>query len=200
MPADAPAGVPARYDLMLPPGWTRLPLRAGTDRAIAAILDEQFAGLGRDRAFPLRRALTEDLHDLVVDARRIGGLDLYLMTSAPGAQPVDASLLVCLVAGPPQEQSVSAEDLFAILDDAGDAETSVRALPLAGTAVRRRSTRELGAADDLPLPAPVTRVQYLVPVAASAALLLLTFATTTQPVVEQLTVLFDAMAESLGFS
>lgn len=197
--ADAPAGVPARYELMLPPGWTRLPLRAGTDRAISAVLDEQFAGLGRDRAFPLRRALAEDLHDLVADARRVGGLDLYLMTSAPGGQPVDASLLVCLVSGRAGGEPASAEDLLAVLGSPGDGDTSVRALPLAGPSVRRVSTRHPHPSDDLPVPTPVTRVQYLVPVPGSTAQLLLTFATTTQPVVGQLTILFDAMAESLGF-
>lgn len=193
--------LPARYQLMLPPGWVRLPLRMGTDHAIDHTLDQQFAQHPRDTISPLRRALREDLTTLAADARRTGAIDLYLMVDSPGEHPVDASLLVAIVDGPDTGDigdTGETDDLAAVW---GEGRATAVELRFSGAALRL--------VDEVPnediaagaLPWPGRRVHYLIPIPGGAGKrLLLTFATATGPVIDQLTTLFDAMAQTLGFS
>jgi hypothetical protein len=93
MPAPA-----AGYSLVLPPGWRRIPLGAGTDRAIRGVVREALASappdapadkVGRGR-LELERRLTE----MARRARGQGGVDLYLPAGPVYQAPVAASFLV----------------------------------------------------------------------------------------------------------
>ena len=119
-PATTPA--PSGYALVLPPGWSRIPLRRGTERAITGILDRSFAGLPRDKVASLRRELHPRLRDLSGRARESSGLDLYVPTeqmhgvtatasfvvaemSLFSAEPVDPALLVARLVADSQQTS-----------------------------------------------------------------------------------------------
>lgn len=85
------------YTLVLPPGWTRIPLRSGTDATIAAILDRASAGRSRDELATLRRELQVRLRALTAAARENNGLDLYLPIDQVHGFTVGASFVVAEV-------------------------------------------------------------------------------------------------------
>jgi hypothetical protein len=94
-----PAEVPVTgYTIVLPGGWRRLPVRAGTDKAIKDILDEAFRrvpkGLPRDKVMPYRREFERRLSDMVRKARQKGGVDLYLPVQHVHGMAVPASFVV----------------------------------------------------------------------------------------------------------
>ena len=66
MPAPA-----AGYSLVLPPGWRRIPLRAGTDRAIRSVVREVLASAPRDapadKVGPRRLELERRLIEMTAD-------------------------------------------------------------------------------------------------------------------------------------
>lgn len=114
---------------MLPPNWSRIPLRDGTDEAILRIVDEAVADLPddlpRDRIPEVRLELVRRLRKAAADARKSGGLDLYLpvqqmrgvtiaasfvvseVTLAAGADP--ALVLARLLADAEQSQSAAVD-------------------------------------------------------------------------------------------
>ena len=119
----APAA-PAGYSLVLPPGWTRIPLRHGTEQAITSILNRSFAGLPRDQVASLRRELQLRLRDLTGKARESCGLDLYVPVdrmhgitatasflvaevSFGSVQPVDPALLVARLVGTSEQTDIA---------------------------------------------------------------------------------------------
>lgn len=93
---------PARtgYQLVLPPGWVRIPLREGSERAIDDVLEPKFAGLPADRYGPLRSELRKRLLAQVAAARAHQGLDLYLPVEQMGGATVAASVVVALMTFP----------------------------------------------------------------------------------------------------
>lgn len=191
------------YQLMMPPGWVQIPLGgvedAGTESAVDRAVATGFAKVGRDQAAPLRRTLRQELLALAADARRGGGLDLYLLVESPGELPVDAALVVTEVpAGP----GGAVADPAHLLADLGgrDATASVVELRFAGPALRLETRRASRQNDPFPLPGPSIRIQYLVAVPGGGRQLLLTFTTTTAPVADALVTLFDAIAATLGFA
>lgn len=94
VPGPDPASMPTGYTLVLPPGWSRVPLRRGTENAIDGILDRTFAGLPRDQVASARRELQLRLRDLAEQAREHAGLDLYVPTERMGEVTVTASFVV----------------------------------------------------------------------------------------------------------
>ncbi|MEU3463737.1 hypothetical protein ABZ721_27785 [Streptomyces sp. NPDC006733] len=84
------------YRLVLPPGWGRIPLRAGTEDAIRGIVAAAFDGSRGDAVARLRVRLEGRLRELAVRARRDGaGIDLYLPVRPRGAAaPPPASFVV----------------------------------------------------------------------------------------------------------
>lgn len=86
------------YTVVLPPGWVRVPLRRGTE---AALEEKVFKGMEvvpegvpRDRAVVFRMEVRRRVARLVADARKAGGLDLYVPVGARRGALLAASFLV----------------------------------------------------------------------------------------------------------
>ena len=88
----------AGYTLVLPPGWERIPARAGADEAIKAILDAKFKelppDLPRDQLAPYRAEIEGKLRRAAAQARKNGAIDLYLPVQLRNGLPVPASFVV----------------------------------------------------------------------------------------------------------
>jgi hypothetical protein len=86
------------YELVLPAGWRRIPVRHGSKAAIRDILDEVFArypeGESRDRVIKHRVKLEGRLSDMARRARTAGGVDLYLPVEYVHGTAVPASFVV----------------------------------------------------------------------------------------------------------
>jgi hypothetical protein len=98
--ATAPGmnGAVAGYTLVLPPGWERIPLRSGTTHAIKRILDNKVRTLpvrvSRDAIVPYRVMIEGHLRKLAAEARKQGGLDLYLPVDFRNGSPIAASFVI----------------------------------------------------------------------------------------------------------
>ncbi|WNI15958.1 hypothetical protein [Actinacidiphila sp. ITFR-21] len=155
---DGPVG----YTLLLPPGWTRIPLRCGTHEA----LDEKVfrrvervpRGVAREAGMAYRLYVRRRVEELVGEARKAGGLDLYVPVGArPGGRVLAASFVVAGVEG---ERGVAAEAVLG--QPAGVAGAAAEVRGVAGTVgVRREYVAEAkeGEAD-----VPSRHVDYVVPV------------------------------------
>lgn len=153
------APAPTGYTLVLPPGWSRIPLRRGTEQAITRVLDRSFATFPRDQVASLRRELHLRLQDLAGRARQSCGLDLYLPAERMHGVTVTASFVVAemsLVSAEPVDPSMLVARL------AADSEHS-RAVELAGTAGTR--TEHVAPADpEQGAEHASRRVDYVLPV------------------------------------
>ncbi|WAZ23844.1 hypothetical protein STRCI_005214 [Streptomyces cinnabarinus] len=173
----APVGVtaPRRYELILPPGWVRIPLREGTKEALQNVLfshmEQVPEGIPRDDAMRFRLDMRRQLEKQARAARRNGGLDLYLPVLPRGGIFLMASFIVAEMpighhhAVPPQ----AVIDQLANEDVRGGSATKV---DVAGApAVRRTYSSTLdeekssSAADSVQQAAlPTRRVDYVIPV------------------------------------
>ena len=109
------------YSVVLPPGWRKIPLRTGTEKAIRAVVREAFAALPRDappdKVGPHRLQLERTLARMVRDARGKGGIDLYLPAGPVYGAPLAASFIVSeLSLGPADPASIAA--MLEAADDA----------------------------------------------------------------------------------
>jgi len=92
-------GPPARgYSIVLPPGWRRIPVRSGAEKAVRAAVREAFAVLPRDappdRVGPRRLELERRLTQMVREVRGKGGIDLCLPVLPVYGSPLPASFIV----------------------------------------------------------------------------------------------------------
>lgn len=89
---------PRGYELVLPPGWVRIPLREGTKEALERILfshmEQVPEGIPRDDAMRFRLDMRRRLERQARAARRNGGLDLYLPVLPRGGIFLMASFIV----------------------------------------------------------------------------------------------------------
>lgn len=96
--AVSPDSRPTGYTVVLPPGWHQIPVREGTRDAIRKIVDKTFAhppeGVPRDRVTPYRLELERRLSDAAGQARRQGGVHLYLPVTMRHGAPMAASFVV----------------------------------------------------------------------------------------------------------
>ena len=158
-PDHGTAPAPTGYTLVLPPGWSRIPLRRGTEQAITRILDRSFATFPRDQVASLRRELHRRLQDQAERARQSCGLDLYVPTERMHGFTVTASFVVAemsLVAAEPVDPSMLVTRLVA-----GSEHT--KAVELAGTAGIRTEHVEPADAEQGTEHAS-RRVDYVLPV------------------------------------
>ncbi len=171
-PSPVGATAPHRYELILPPGWVRIPLREGTKEALEKILFSHMGqvpeGIPRDDAMRFRLDMRRQLEKQARAARRNGGLDLYLPVLPRGGIFLMASFIVAEMplghhhAIPPQ----AVIDQLANEDVRGGIATKV---DVAGAAAVRRAYNSTlceetssTAAEQAPL--PTRRVDYVIPV------------------------------------
>lgn len=90
--------VAAGYQIVLPPGWQRIPARRGTDAKIRQILDRAAAGLPpgvpNEKLAAYRKEAEQRLRTVVAQARRKGALDVYLPVSPRKGILIPASFVV----------------------------------------------------------------------------------------------------------
>lgn len=194
--AAGAAGAGWTWALLLPPGWVSLPVEAEAARpAVRALLDRALAGLPRDRVAPLRIQLDRELRADLRRAREHGAVEVHTQVQLVRGLPVSAALTVSLL---PLEQGPDAPLgglVAAVLGDAGDV-VEVGEQVLAGLPALRRRRR-------WPEPVPggaqvwSTGVDWLLALPGEDAVLVLSFATTTDPVADALVELFDALAGTL---
>ncbi|GAA2946627.1 MULTISPECIES: hypothetical protein [Streptomyces] len=167
---------PRGYELVLPPGWVRIPLREGTKEALEKVLFSHMGrvpeGIPRDDAMRFRLDMRRQLEKQARAARRNGGLDLYLPALPRGGIFLMASFIVAEMpigqghAVPPQ----AVIDQLANEDVRGGTATKV---DVAGAPALRRAYRSTPDEEKLssaPDPVqqtalPTRRVEYVVPVA-----------------------------------
>jgi hypothetical protein len=185
-----------RWSLLLPPNWTSLPSEAAAGRpAVKRLLDRQLGHLPRDRVARVRRSMETELRGLLAQARETGAATLHAHFALMRGLPVSATCTVVLLRDGPDDPRVLEALSTAMGREGGVVEVDVR--PLAGLpAVRRRRRR----------PVPVegtgrttwsTLLDWVVPLPDGDGTLLLSFATVTEPVADELVALFDAIAQSL---
>ncbi|MFB6555700.1 hypothetical protein [Streptomyces sp. NPDC056405] len=97
LPAEM--ATPRGYELILPPGWVRIPLREGTKEALERVVFSHMGkvpeGIPRDDAMRFRLDMRRRMEKLVRAARRKGGgLDLYLPVLPRGGIFLMASFIV----------------------------------------------------------------------------------------------------------
>lgn len=186
-----------QWRLLLPPGWVTFPVEGEPARAaVRRALDDVFAGQPRDQVAPLRIEADRALRDVLAQARDAGATAVHALVRPVRGMPVSASLTVAVVPLVPDQEGMSAE-LSAALGHGDDVVESgggtVDGLP----ALRRRR-RWKGAVDTVSAEEVwQTAVDWLVPTPDGDELLVLTFATLTDTVADELVTLFDAITSSL---
>lgn len=169
------ATAPRGYTLVLPPGWTKVPLRAGTEETIAQIVERGFAGFSQDLVDE-RYALRALLTDLTSKAASNSGLDLYLPTERMHGFTVAASFVVAEFSFGSVESPDPSQILARLLARGVDS----KPVSLAGTtAARGETVAPPDPARDVPFAS--RRVDYVLPVPNDAdRWLVVTFSTIGQ--------------------
>ncbi|KUN26096.1 hypothetical protein AQJ23_12950 [Streptomyces antibioticus] len=163
-PSTPARTAPHRYELILPPGWVRIPLREGTQEALEKILfshmEQVPEGIPRDDAMRFRLDMRRQLEKQARAARRNGGLDLYLPVRPRGGIFLMASFVVAeMPIG--QDHGVPPEAVLAQLVDDGVPGGAATKVDVAGApALRRDYSRALDEGELL-----TRRVDYVIPVA-----------------------------------
>jgi hypothetical protein len=167
---------PRGYTLVLPPGWTRVPLRAGTEAAIAEIVERTFVGQAQDALGPERMALRANLRQLTSTAAVNGGLDLYLPTELMHGFTVAASFVAAELSFGSMDNPDPGLVLARLVAKGG----ATRTVLLAGvTAARSDTVAPPDPARDIPFGS--RRVDYVLPVPKDAdRWLVVTFSTIGQ--------------------
>ncbi len=169
------------FTVLLPPGWVRIPLD-GRENARAVALADAKAG---EAPGPQRQAAQQQLRALLRQAlgqaRRAAGTDILISLGQRDGLALAAS---CLVSYVEHGEPVPLDKLGTELARGGG---SVSAADIGGLpAIRHRHPED-----------PMTRVDYHLQVPGRTGLMTLAFATPLEPLADPMTLLFDAIAESL---
>ncbi|MDN3028192.1 hypothetical protein [Streptomyces sp. S.PB5] len=196
---------PHRYELILPPGWVRIPLREGTKEALEKVLFSHMGqvpeGIPRDDAMRFRLDMRRQLEKQARAARRNGGLDLYLPVRPRGGIFLMASFIVAEMPIA-QEHAVPPEAVLAQLVDDGVPGGVATRVDVAGAPALRRDHRPALDEEEL----PTRRVDYVIPVANDPGRWLsITFSTPGDGDVDSeftgvLVELFDAVVSTFRWS
>jgi hypothetical protein len=185
-----------RWTLLLPPNWVTLPTEVAPGRAaIRRLLDRQMAHLPRDEVVQVRRRLEVELRGLLGQARDAGAGTLHVHCALMRGLPVTASCSVALLHGGVDDPRLVDRLLSTLGTDGGVAEVDVH--PLAGLPAIRRRRRRTVPVEGTSETASSTGLDWVVPLPDGEGALLLSFSTVTEPVAEELVLLFDAIAQSL---
>ncbi|MEU5957314.1 hypothetical protein [Streptomyces sp. NPDC047525] len=156
------------YTLIIPPGWTRIPLREGTEEAVKEIVDEaaeRISGdLPRDKVTKARLELYRRLNSSVKEAQRRGGVDLYLPVEPMHGLLIAASIIVAKVDTVLRDGADRQDVLTQLLTDS----TDVESVEVAGSAAVRKE-RTVDADPEKGAEAPSKHVDYIVQVPSSGA-------------------------------
>lgn len=184
------------WTLLLPPGWVSLPTEAKADAAaVRRLIDRRTAHLPRDEVAAARRRLTVELRGMLGQARDAGVEAVHAQLELMRGLPVTATCTVTLLDGAASDPRTLAQ-LAAGLGSAGTVtEHDVHAL--AGLPAIRRRRRGRVTADGSEGSVPSTGLDWIVPLPDGEGVLALSFTTVTEPVAEELVVLFDAIAGTL---
>ncbi|WP_055565402.1 hypothetical protein [Streptomyces atriruber] len=114
------------YTLIIPPGWSRIPLREGSQDAVKEIVDEAAERASRelpkDKVAEARMELYRRLNASVKEAQRRDGVDLYLPVEPMHGYLVAASIVVAKLDTGLRE-GVSPQDMLTqLLADSKDSE------------------------------------------------------------------------------
>ncbi len=209
---------PTDFVVLLPPGWVRLPVGGGADAVVARLVSARFQQLPPGQRDVIRRALRRQLLDTVASAGAASGIEVLLCVDPVRGKSVSASCLVSFVPPPAGAGAAPAPELLPALGT-GESAAEWSVVPVAGQDALRRRHRGVTSPEPVTgnpvtgnpvtgnpvtgnpvepvAEATVTRVDYVIPVPGSSAHLALSFATVTEPVVDALVALFDAIARSL---
>ncbi|MES5816729.1 hypothetical protein [Streptomyces sp. RG80] len=167
---------PRRYELVLPPGWVRIPLREGTKEALESVLFSHMGqvpeGIPRDDAMRFRLDMRRQLEKQARAARRNGGLDLYLPALPRGGIFLMASFIVAeMPIG--QGHAVPPHAVIDQLTDEGVRDGTATKVDVAGAPALRRDYRSIPDEEELrsapeavqQAALPTRRVDYVLPVA-----------------------------------
>ncbi|MBW5422622.1 hypothetical protein GKQ77_13795 [Streptomyces sp. BG9H] len=154
------------YTLVIPPGWTRVPLREGTQDAIKKIVDEAAERVARelpkDQVAEARMELYRRLNSSVKEARQRDGVDLYLPTEPMHGYLVAASIIVAKVDTALRDGVARQDVMIQLITESDDAEpTEVDGAP------GMRKERTMPAAPEKGAEAPSKHVDYVVQVPSS---------------------------------
>lgn len=181
---------PARFVLLTPDDWWRIPLPITGERrrSVKALAKRQFRGM--DDQPTLRTRLERELNGQVEEAAAAGGLEMYLAVEMRG-MPVAATLTTYLVPAAAPDGAVELRETLG-----GDVDNVE--LP-AGRAIRRRHTRGTAGtpAEGVEGAPRTTLVDYWIDVPGSAQMLMLEFSTPMEEIAEVMVGLFDVIAESV---
>ena len=150
------------YRLIIPPGWVRVPLRHGTEQALEELVFSRLKQLppevSKDDGMRYRLSVRRSVTQQIAEARKAGGLDVYLPLTTRYGIPLAASFLVSdHVTG--ESAGLSPELLLAQLADGGHTSTQ----ELAGSlVVRREQVRPAEPERDVHV--ATRRVEYALPV------------------------------------
>lgn len=185
-----------RWTLMLPPNWVSLPTEAAAGRAaVTRLLDRRLAHLPRDQIATVRRRLRSELRALLAEARDAGAGSVHTHLALMRGLPVTATCAVALLEGGVDDPRLVAELVGAFGSDGTVDQLDVR--PLAGLPAIRRRRRVSTPIEETGQQAAGTVLDWAVPLPDGEGALLMSFSTLTEPVVEELVQLFDAIAASL---
>ncbi|MET9351684.1 hypothetical protein ABZY14_01500 [Streptomyces sp. NPDC006617] len=166
---------PRGYEIVLPPGWVRIPLREGTKKALERLLFSHMGqvpeGIPRDDAMRFRLDMRRQLERQARAARRNGGLDLYLPVLPRGGIFLMASFIVAeLPIG--QAHVIPRHAVITELANEGVPDGTAKQVDVAGAPALRRAyglsleEEELGSASEAVQQGalPTRRVDYVIPV------------------------------------
>lgn len=184
------------WTVMLPRTWVTIPTEPDAARpVINRLLDRTFDGQPRDELVHHRIRLDRGLRRQCASARDMGAEHVHALAEPVRGLPVSATLV-----GVPLDLTPDADLLDALTEVLGSAEGVVESeeSEAAGHYALRRVRRAPTRLDDDPTSPEVvaTHVEYVVAL-PDDSLLVLAFSTTTEPVHQQLILLFDAIAQTL---
>lgn len=177
----------AGLSVVLPPGWSIIPLGDAGERRRAVDLLVGRLGLDDGQGAVVRRQLRDRLLATAADAARAGSVTYALSSGGPGGVPIPASLVVTPIRG------AAAPELDEPWLALGGGRLDTASVP-AGPVVRRVARQEARVDDDAD-PLPVVKVDYWIS-AQSGALVHLAASTPLVDHEEAMVGLFDAIVES----
>lgn len=161
------AGHVIGYTLVIPPGWSRIPLRDGTAEAVKKIADDAAERISsdvpRDKLIEARLELHRRLNEVVKDAQRRDGLDLYLPVEPLRGHITSASFIVAKV-DTSLRDGVTRQEVLSHLVSDYDFTEPVDVHDTAGV----RGERVLEANPAKGVEVPSRHVDYILPVPSTA--------------------------------